>query len=160
MRKCRLCVNEFLRRAFKLENSFTPLVVVAVALLRADGRVLMQQRPQISMHGGLWEFPGGKVEPGENPEHAAVRELEEELGLDLSLASLEPVSFASGRTGMGTRSLVILLYACREWQGEPHPHEAEALGWYAPEAVETLAMPPLDYPLADALCKFLRQSAI
>lgn len=144
----------------KLENSFTPLVVVAVALLRADGRVLMQQRPFASMHGGLWEFPGGKVEPGESPESAAVRELEEELGLSLHAGSLAPVGFASGRTGDGVRALVILLYVCREWQGEPHPHEAEALDWHAPEAIKTLAMPPLDYPLADALCKFLRLSAI
>lgn len=126
-----------------------------MALLREDGCVLMQQRPFNSMHGGLWEFPGGKTEPGESPEQAAVRELEEELGLVLEPASLIPVGFASGRTGDDRRALVILLYVCREWQGEPHPHEAEALGWYKPEAISTLAMPPLDYPLADGLWKFL-----
>ncbi|WP_395333777.1 (deoxy)nucleoside triphosphate pyrophosphohydrolase [Novosphingobium sp. BL-8H] len=136
------------------------MVVVAVALVQGDGRVLMQQRPFAKMHGGLWEFPGGKVDPGECPEDAAVRELGEELGLAMDSASLRPVGFASGRTGDGSRSLVILLYACREWQGDPHPHEAEALGWYVPEAIETLEMPPLDYPLAAALCKFLRPSAI
>ncbi|TCM22342.1 8-oxo-dGTP diphosphatase [Novosphingobium sp. PhB165] len=133
-----------------------------MALIRADGRVLMQQRPLKSAHGGLWEFPGGKVEPGETPEQAAVRELEEELGLALHAESLVPVAFASGHAGAhaGARSLVILLYVCREWQGEPHAHEAEMLDWYAPDAVPGLTMPPLDYPLAAALCKFLHLSAI
>lgn len=100
------------------------------------------------------------MEPGESPEGAAIRELEEELALELDAASLEPVGFASGGAGAGARSLVILLYACREWRGQPLPHEAEALDWYMPEAIAALAMPPLDYPLANALCKFLRPSAI
>lgn len=147
----------------KLENSFTPLLVVAVALLRADGRVLMQQRPLGNMHGGLWEFPGGKVDPGESPEVAAVRELDEELGLTFGGEALEAVGFASGWTGdegaANRRSLVILLYVCRRWQGEPHPHEAEAIDWLLPETIENLTMPPLDYPLARALCKFLEESA-
>lgn len=147
-----------------LENSFTPLLVVAVALLRADGRVLMQRRSLESMHGGLWEFPGGKVDPGESPEVAAVRELDEELGLALDPEALVPVGFASGWTAeegaAKRRSLVILLYVCRQWQGEPYPHEAEAIDWLAPGSIETLAMPPLDYPLAQALCKFLQESAI
>ncbi|WP_255535828.1 (deoxy)nucleoside triphosphate pyrophosphohydrolase [Novosphingobium sp. KA1] len=142
--------------------------MVAVALVRADGSVLMQQRPFANTHGGLWEFPGGKVDPGESPEHAAVRELQEELGLTLDADLLEAVGFASGWTGAEgeakreakRRSLVILLYACRQWQGEPHPHEAEAIDWLAPGAIETLAMPPLDYPLARALCKFLEESSI
>nr|WP_086492835.1 (deoxy)nucleoside triphosphate pyrophosphohydrolase [Novosphingobium panipatense] len=125
----------------------------------------MQQRPLAAMHGGLWEFPGGKVEPGETPEHAAVRELEEELGVKVSPSSLLSVGFASGpgvtsQAGQGARDIVILLYACAHWQGEPQAHEAEALGWYATEAIPQLEMPPLDYPLAAALSTFLRKKAI
>jgi 8-oxo-dGTP diphosphatase len=127
--------------------------------------VLMAQRPHAATHGGLWEFPGGKVEPGETPEGAAVRELAEELGVAIDPGALIPVGFASGPgsmppEGRGGRAIVILLYACRNWQGEPQAHEAEALGWYAPDAVHTLAMPPLDYPLAKKLCTFLEAEAI
>lgn len=147
----------------KLENSFTPLLVVAAALLREDGHVLMQQRPFGAAHGGLWEFPGGKVDPGESPENAAVRELHEELGLILSPNDLTGVGFSSNgiqAQGNGDRPVVILLYASREWRGDPYPHEAAALEWVAPEEVKNLAMPPLDYPLARALCIFLSQGAI
>ncbi|MPS69604.1 MAG: (deoxy)nucleoside triphosphate pyrophosphohydrolase [Novosphingobium sp.] len=141
------------------------MLVVAVALVRGDGQVLMQQRPYTSMHGGLWEFPGGKVDPGETPEQAAARELEEELGLSVDPASLVPVGFASGpgaagKDGRAGRAIVILLYACREWGREPRAIEAEALGWYGPDAIADLSMPPLDYPLAKKLSIFLRQKAI
>ena len=141
-----------------LENPFTPMLVVAVALVRADGCILMQQRNFSAVHGGLWEFPGGKVEAGESPEIAAVRELQEELAVWVDPASLEPVGFASGMTegaNSARRPLVILLYACTAWDGVPQPCDAEAIGWYLPEAIRRLRMPPLDYPLADALCSFL-----
>lgn len=146
-----------------LENSFTPMLVAAVALEGADGRILMQQRYFSAEHGGLWEFPGGKVEAGETPELAAVRELEEELTVRIEPSALKPVGFASGMTagaGDARRPLVILLYACSVWQGTPHAREAEAIAWHVPAAIRELQMPPLDYPLADALCSFLAREAI
>lgn len=139
------------------------MLVVAVALEGADGRILMQQRYFSAVHGGLWEFPGGKVEAGETPEIAAGRELEEELAVRIEPAALVPVGFASGMTagaGDAQRPLVILLYACNAWQGMPHAREAEAIAWHAPDAIRELRMPPLDYPLADALCGFLSRKAI
>lgn len=147
----------------KLENSFTPMLVVAVALAGADGRFLMQQRNVSAVHGGLWEFPGGKVEAGESPELAAVRELREELAVRLEPAALRPVGFASGMTEGGEgpqRPLVILLYACAVWEGVPQACEAEAVAWYRPRDISALRMPPLDYPLAAALCSFLAGGTI
>lgn len=142
-----------------------PLVVVAVALVR-DTAVFMQRRPFAAEHGGLWEFPGGKLEPGETPEGAAARELDEELGITVATESLLPVGFASGQTaafaGNGdrpARTLIILLYICREWIGEPAAHEAAEIGWYAPDDISKLAMPPLDYPLATALLRYLAQES-
>lgn len=131
-----------------------PVLVVAVALMGQDGRVLMQRRAPDKAHGGLWEFPGGKVEPGETPEQAAAREIAEELGVAIDPGRLEPVAFASGPAQPGAaRALVILLYACRDWQGEPEAREAAAaVAWYPLAEVGDLAMPPLDYPLARALC--------
>jgi len=131
------------------------LTVVAVALMGADGRVLMQQRPEGKQHGGLWEFPGGKVEAGEAPVQAAVRELAEELGVGLLAESLHPVGFAENYAPAQPRAVVILLYACREWTGDPQCLDAQALAWEAPHAVPALAMPPLDYPLAQALIRYL-----
>ncbi|HKT86747.1 MAG TPA: (deoxy)nucleoside triphosphate pyrophosphohydrolase [Novosphingobium sp.] len=146
-----------------LENSFTPMLVAAVALVGRDGRILMQQRNLSAVHGGLWEFPGGKIEAGESPETAAARELHEELAVLIEPASLIPVGFASGMTegaGSTARPLVILLYACTTWDGVPQPREHEAIAWHSPEAIRRLSMPPLDYPLADALCSFLAGRAI
>ncbi|MBT0667552.1 (deoxy)nucleoside triphosphate pyrophosphohydrolase [Novosphingobium profundi] len=136
------------------------MLVVAVALVDAEGRVLLQQRPCGTMHAGLWEFPGGKVDAGESPEDAAVREMEEELGVRLKVRDLLPVGFASGPlegvggAGVG-RSLVILLYRADCWEGEPMSLEGGEAGWYAPARIGDLAMPPLDYPLARALERVL-----
>ncbi len=129
------------------------MLVVAAALIDGKGRILLQQRRLGSEHGGLWEFPGGKVEPGETPQIAIVREIEEELGVRLDPDQLVPVSFASDPAAPEPpkRAYVILLYCCRSWQGEVECRDAEALGWYLPGDVEGLPMPPLDYPLMTSL---------
>ncbi|HZU62836.1 MAG TPA: (deoxy)nucleoside triphosphate pyrophosphohydrolase [Novosphingobium sp.] len=131
-----------------MSSRVSPLLVVAVALLRAEGQVLMQQRPPGKAHAGLWEFPGGKLEAGESAEIAACREIAEELGVVLRPADLVPVGFASNGGG-----LVILLYACRAWEGQPAALEGGDIGWFALVDVAGLAMPPLDYPLAEALLR-------
>jgi len=129
------------------------MVVAAVALIGKSGTILMQRRHFSSEHGGLWEFPGGKLESGESAEGAAIREIEEELGIVIAADSLEPVGFASGpgASANGMRTIVILLYACRVWHGEPIARDAAAIGWYGIGDIAALAMPPLDYPLARAL---------
>lgn len=136
-----------------MQKFSTPLLVAAVAMIAPGGRVLMQRRRLGAAHGGLWEFPGGKIEPGETPEAAASRELGEELGIAVDPGALAPLTFASGpaaspEAGPG---LVILLYICRDWRGDPQCHEGEELAWFAPAGLGALAMPPLDYPLARAL---------
>ena len=123
--------------------------VVAAALVAADGRVLLQQRPAGKQHGGLWEFPGGKLEAGESPEAALVRELGEELGIVVDARDLAPVTFASAAAG--SRHLLLLLYRITRWSGEPRPLDATALAWVHPSAMATRPMPPADYPLAAAL---------
>lgn len=135
----------------------SPLWVAAVAMVDEAGRVLMQQRLAGGAHGGLWEFPGGKLEDGEAPEQAAVRELHEELGVVIDPADLAPIGFASGRTAGGDalRPLLILLYASRRWSGSPSARAAAQLAWYRPADLHALAMPPLDYPLAHALRKMI-----
>lgn len=125
------------------------LWVVAAALVDADGRVLVQQRPPGKPMAGLWEFPGGKVEPGENPEAALVRELTEELGIRVESACLAPATFAS--EPLGERHLILLLYALRKWQGVPEPRHASALKWVRPLELHALAMPPADKPLIGLL---------
>lgn len=147
-------VNNSFPRGFLLENISTHLlVVVAVALVDDQRRVLMHQRRSDSMHGGLWEFPGGKVERGETAELAALREIEEELGVTLESNDLRPVGFASGTSEAG-RPIVILLYMCRRWAGEPRCLVGQALNWTGITEIPGLAMPPLDYPLAKMLISF------
>lgn len=121
------------------------LPVVAVALVDADGRILLQQRPPGKNLAGLWEFPGGKIEPGETPEAALIRELAEELGISVSTACLAPATFASAP--LGDRHLLLLLFVCRKWQGTPRAIEASALTWVRPVQMHTLPMPPADRPL-------------
>jgi 8-oxo-dGTP diphosphatase len=140
-----------------MQNIPTCIWVVAAALVTADRRVLMQKRGLDRSHGGLWEFPGGKLEAAETLESAIFREIREELGVELDSAALQPVSFAADRASpSGPRQPhVILLYSCRRWQGEPRCLDAQEIGWFAPQDLQQLAMPPLDYPLAAALQKVI-----
>ena len=121
------------------------IAVVAAALVDHDGRVLVQQRPAHTNHAGLWEFPGGKIEPGERPEAALIRELREELGVDVEAACLAPATFSSVATG--DDHLLLMLYVCRKWGGQPHALEAAALSWLRPVELHALSMPPADRPL-------------
>jgi 8-oxo-dGTP diphosphatase len=136
-----------------LQNFSTPVLVVAVALIDAARGVLLQRRRLGGEHGGLWEFPGGKVEAGESPQTALLREIDEELGVTLDVEQLAPLSFSSDLEWppQPRRLHVILLYTCRGWRGEIECREGEEVRWFAPESLPRLAMPPLDYPLAAAL---------
>ena len=128
------------------------VLVVAVALQDPQGRVLMQRRAAGRQHAGLWEFPGGKVEAGESLPTALVREIAEELGLELDPAVLEPVGFAADAEAAGV-PLLILLYRASRWTGTPRCLDAAELGWFALVDLPGLDMPPLDYPLAAALAR-------
>ena len=134
------------KKAFSLMDL---LPVVAVALIDADGRLLVQQRPVGKPMAGLWEFPGGKIERGETPEAALVRELGEELGIDTEAACLAPATFAS--EALGGRHLLLLLYVCRKWRGVPRALEGGALRWLRPLDLHALPMPPADRPLIGLL---------
>lgn len=114
-----------------------------------DGRVLVQQRPPGTSMAGLWEFPGGKLEPGETPEAALIRELAEELGIEVDHACLAPACFAS--EPLGGRHLLLLVYALRKWKGVPEARHATALRWVRPVELYALDMPPADRPLIGLL---------
>ena len=129
------------------------LTVVAAALIRADHRVLLQQRAPNRSMAGLWEFPGGKVEPGETPEAALARELGEELGIAVAPDALAPAAFAS--EALGDRHLLLLLYTARTWTGEPTALDASDLSWASVEEMRGLPMPPADVPLVAALSALL-----
>ncbi|MCB2048781.1 MAG: (deoxy)nucleoside triphosphate pyrophosphohydrolase [Novosphingobium sp.] len=133
------------------------MLVVAAALIAPDGVVLLQRRPSDAVHGGLWEFPGGKVSDRETPEFALVRELQEELGITIGQGDLEPLGFASGWTEgeSDSRPLVILLYTCARWAGEPRCLDGASIDWFDPAVIGSLDMPPLDYPLARQLVSSL-----
>ena len=130
------------------------LLVVAAALVDAEGRMLVQQRAPHRSMPGLWEFPGGTVETGETPEHALVRELEEELGVQLDPGALTPLAFAS--EALGERHLVLLLYAARSWAGEARPLDASAIRWVTVDEMRGLDMPPAVVPLVVALAGLFR----
>ncbi|MHA4835576.1 (deoxy)nucleoside triphosphate pyrophosphohydrolase [Sphingopyxis sp. MSC1_008] len=127
----------------------TSLVVVAAALVDRDGRLLVQQRPEGLSMAGLWEFPGGKLEPGETPEQALIRELGEELAIDVDHACLAPACFASDM--LGDRHLLLLLFVCRKWRGTPVAQHASALRWVRAVELHGLDMPPADKPLIGLL---------
>lgn len=129
------------------------LLVVACALVDADRRVLIAQRPEGKAMAGLWEFPGGKVEADETPEAAIIRELEEELGISTKTACLAPLSFASHN--YESFHLLMPLFVCRKWQGTPVAREHAALRWVRPQALRDYPMPPADEPLIAALCDLL-----
>ena len=121
------------------------LLVVAAALVDADNRVLLAQRPQGRAMAGLWEFPGGKIGEGETPEQALVRELAEELGVEVSPACLAPLTFASH--DYGNFHLLMPLYICRKWRGMVRPLEGQRLAWVEKRRLRDYPMPPADEPL-------------
>ena len=129
------------------------VLVVAAALIDADNRVLLAQRPAGKAMAGLWEFPGGKVDSGEVPEFALMRELGEELGIETRPTCFSPVSFASHT--YDSFHLLMPLYACRFWSGEPEAREHEALAWVRPEDMGAYDMPAADIPLIAALRDYL-----
>ncbi len=145
------------------ENAHLPLVVVAAALIDAGGQVLLQQRPAGRHHGGLWEFPGGKVEPGEGPIAALVRELHEELAITVAPADCHPLGFAASEDARApgfavskdSRAIVLLLYAVRAWHGKASSQEDAALAWCTPDRFAGYPMPPLDIPLGRIVARFL-----
>jgi 8-oxo-dGTP diphosphatase len=125
------------------------LLVAAVALVDVDGRVLLQQRPPGKAMAGLWEFPGGKLQLGESPEAALLRELKEELGIDTSESCLAPIGFASHR--YEEFHLLMPLFVCRVWRGQPVAHEGQRLAWVKPARLGDYPMPPADLPLVPLL---------
>jgi 8-oxo-dGTP diphosphatase len=131
-----------------------PLVLVAAAaLVDADGRVLIARRPQHKEMGGLWEFPGGKVGEGERPEIALIRELKEELGIDVTEACLAPLTFTSH--AYASFHLLMPLYVCRRWDGMVTAREGQELKWVLPRRLKEYPMPPADLPLIPHLVEML-----
>jgi 8-oxo-dGTP diphosphatase len=133
--------------------SVTLVLVAACALIDADGRVLIAQRPAGKMMAGLWEFPGGKVEAGERPEQSLIRELREELGIAVKEDCLAPLTFASH--AYPDFHLLMPLYVCRRWQGIVEAREKQALKWVRPNDLRSYPMPPADEPLIPHLATLL-----
>ncbi len=129
------------------------VLVSAVALIDADGRVLLARRPEGKPLAGLWEFPGGKVHPGETPEAALIRELREELAIDVAESCLAPFAFAAH--GYDSFHLLMPLYLCRRWSGQVTPLEGQKLAWVRPQKLAEYQMPPADKPLVALLRDFL-----
>ena len=135
------------------EGGLKLLFVAACALVDADGRVLIAQRPEGKQLAGMWEFPGGKVEPGETPEQTVVRELQEELGIETKVACLAPLTFASH--GYDTFHLMMPLFVCRRFWGIPEAREHQAIKWVRPTKLRDYPMPPADEPLIPFLIDLL-----
>jgi 8-oxo-dGTP diphosphatase len=128
-------------------------LVVACALIDADNRVLIAQRPPGKSMAGLWEFPGGKVEPGERPEGTLIRELNEELGIQVEEPCLAPLTFASH--AYENFHLLMPLYVCRRWEGNPAAREGQTLAWVRANKLRDYPMPPADIPLLPHLVELL-----
>ena len=126
---------------------------MASALVDADGRVLLAQRPEGKSLAGLWEFPGGKVEPGETPEAALIRELHEELGIDTHASCLAPLTFASH--SYDDFHLLMPLFICRRWKGIAQPREGQRLAWVRSQDLRSYEMPPADVPLIPIIQSWL-----
>lgn len=131
----------------EVETNPTWILVVAAVISQDDGRLLMQKRPDGKHHAGLWEFPGGKVEKGESPENALVREIEEELGLVIDPTEIHPESFAQTAAHAGRPQIVLLLYKVAYWTGEPEAREGGDWGWFNFTEANELPKPPLDIEL-------------
>ena len=129
------------------------LLVASVALIDADGRVLLSKRPLAKQLGGLWEFPGGKVEQGERPESALIRELKEELAIDVAESCLAPLTFASH--AFEDFHLLMPLYVCRRWKGQVVGAEGQEIAWVKPLKLRDYPMPPADIPLIPHLVDLL-----
>ena len=129
------------------------LLVAACALIDADNRVLLAKRPEGKTLAGLWEFPGGKVEPEETPEETIIRELGEELGIETKIACLAPITFASHT--YDDFHLLMPLFVCRRYWGTPRPNEGQELKWVRPRDMRTYPMPPADEPLIPVLIDLL-----
>jgi 8-oxo-dGTP diphosphatase len=129
------------------------VLVAACALIDGDGRVLIAQRPEGKSMAGLWEFPGGKVEPGESPEETVIREMREELGVTIEEPCLAPFTFASH--AYDDFHLLMPLYLCRKWQGDVRPTEGQAVKWVRARDLRDYPMPPADKPLVAMLIDYL-----
>jgi 8-oxo-dGTP diphosphatase len=127
----------------------TILLIVAAALVDSNQRILLQKRPEGREMAGLWEFPGGKIEAGESPSVALARELAEELAIEVDMGDLRPICFAS--EPLGERDLLLLLFDCQRWKGEPMPVDGQELGWFTLAQMHDLPMPPADLPLLPLL---------
>ena len=129
------------------------VLVSAVALIDSDSRVLLNQRPDGKHLAGMWEYPGGKVEPGESPEVALIREIREELGIELCTTCFAPLGFVSHQ--YETFHLLMLLYVAHRWEGIPQSREGQALAWKRPSDMRSMPMPPADVPLIHVLEEYL-----
>lgn len=138
------------------ETGAAPLVVVCAALVDDGGRVLLAQRPAGKPMAGLWEFPGGKLQPGETPEAALVRELKEELGIEVAPSAAAPLAFASH--AYANFHVLLLLYLCRRWHGDVAARESQGLAWVEPNRIPSYPMPEADRPLVATLQDFLRRA--
>ncbi len=129
------------------------VLVAAVALIDKDGRILLAQRPEGKPMVGLWEFPGGKVKPGETPENALIRELDEELGIDTWASCLAPLTFASH--SYAEFHLLMPVFACRKWHGTAQAREGQALAWVRADKLREFSMPPADWLLIPIIREWL-----